>query len=151
MKTRVTTILLVTALVAAAPLVAASKSASLTVSVEVIARTIMTVDSQPTAVEVTSNDVALGYVDVPQAVAFRVRSNAANGYTIQFQPVTGPFSRADVNWGNAQVTVGADGAWLSAPYRQGTSAGTFNVRLTLAPGTQPGRYAWPVRFDAGSL
>lgn len=151
MKTRVTTILLVTALVAAAPLLAASKSASLSVSVEVVARTIMTVDSQPAAVEVTSNDVARGYVDVPQAVAFHVRSNAANGYTVQFQPVSGPFSRAYVNWGNAQATVAADGAWLSQPYQQGTMTGTFNVRLALAPGTQPGNYAWPVRFDAGSL
>ena len=88
---------------------------------------------------------------MPQAVAFHVRSNAANGYTVQFQPVSGPFSRADVSWGNAQATVGADGAWLSAPYRQGTAGGTFSVRLTLAPGTQPGSYAWPVRFDAGSL
>ena len=151
MKTRVTTILLVTALVAATPIFAASKSASLSVSVEVVARTIMTVDSQPAAVEVTSDDVARGYVDVPQAVAFHVRSNAANGYTVQFQPVSGPFSRAYVSWGNAQATVGADGAWLSEPYQQGTATGTFNVRLALAPGTQPGSYAWPVRFDAGSL
>jgi hypothetical protein len=151
MKTRVTTILLVTALVAAAPVFAASKSASMSVSVEVVARTIMTVDSQPAAVEVTSNDVVRGYVDVPQAVAFHVRSNAANGYTVQFQPVSGPFSRAYVNSGNAQATVGADGAWLSQPYQQGTVTGTFNVRLALAPGTQPGNYAWPVLFDAGSL
>lgn len=150
MKTKVTTILMVTALVASTSVFAASKSASVGVSVEVVARTIMTVDTQPAAVEVTSNDVARGYVDVPQAVAFHVRSNAANGYTVQFQPVSGPFSRAYVNWGNAQATVGADGAWLSEPYQQGTTSGTFNVRLALAQGAEPGNYAWPVRFDAGS-
>ena len=151
MKHRVTTILILTAVVAATPLFAASKSASLTVSVEVIARTIMTVDSQPSTVEITAGDVARGYVDLPQSVAFHVRSNAANGYTVQFQPVTGPFSRADINWGSSQAAVGADGAWLSQPHQQGVTTGTFNVRLTVAPGTQPGSYAWPVRFDAGSL
>jgi hypothetical protein len=150
MKPRITTILLGIAL-AAAPLFAGSKSASLTVSVEVMGRTIMTVDSQPAAVDVTASDVARGYIEVPQAVAFHVRSNAASGYTVQFQPVVGPFSRAEVNWGNAQATVGADGAWLLEPYQQGTISGALNVRLTLAPGTQPGSYAWPVRFDAGSL
>ena len=151
MTKRVTTAAFIGALVAASPLVAASKSASLTVSVEVVARTIMTVDSQPASVEVSADDVARGYVELPNSVAFHVRSNASNGYVIQFQPVTGPFSHADVSYGSSLAAVGSDGAWLSEPYRQGTATGSFNVRLTLAPGTQPGSYPWPVRFDAGSL
>jgi len=146
-----TALLLIAAFIAVSPLAAASKSASLTVSVEVVARTIMTVDSQPASVDVTANDVARGYVDLPNSVVFHVRSNASNGYVIQFQPVSGSFSRADVTLGSAQAAVGTDGAWLSQPYQRGTSTGSFSVRLMLAPGTQPGSYAWPVRFDAGSL
>ena len=151
MNKKVTAFLLVTALMTVPLFAGGSRSASLTVSVEVLARTILTVDSQPSSVEITDSDVARGYVDLPQSVIFHVRSNAANGYTVQFQPLAGPFSRADINWGNALATVGSDGAWLSQPYRQGTTTATFSVRLTLAPGTQPGSYAWPVRFDAGSL
>ena len=151
MKQRVTAILILTSIVTALPVLAASKSASLTVSVEVVARTIMTVDSQPATVEVTADDVARGYVDLPQSVLFHVRSNAANGYTVQFQPLSGPFNRADINWGNSLATVSSDGAWISQPYQQGTTSGTLSVRLALTPGTQPGSYAWPVRFDAGSL
>ena len=150
MTKRVTTALLIGAL-AATPLAAASRSGSLTVSVEVIARTIMTVDSQPASIQVSSDDIARGYIEFPNSVAFHVRSNAANGYVIQFQPVSGPFSRADVTLGSSQAAVGTDGAWLSQPYQQGTTTGSFNVRLVLAPGTQPGSYPWPVRFDAGSL
>jgi hypothetical protein len=142
---------LVTAIMASPLFAGGSKSASMTVSVEVLARTILTVDSQPSSVEITDSDVARGYVDLPQSVAFHVRSNAANGYTVQFQPLAGPFSRADINWGNALATVSSDGAWLTQPYRQGTTTATLSVRLTLALGTQPGSYAWPVRFDAGSL
>ena len=142
---------LLAAMVVATPLSAASKSAQLGVSVEVVARTILTVDSQPASTEISSDDVARGYVDLPQSVLFHVRSNAANGYTVQFQPLTYPFSRADINWGNTLATVGADGAWLTRPYQQGTTAGALNVRLMLAPGTEPGTYAWPLQFGAGSL
>ena len=111
----------------------------------------MTVDSQPASIEVTADDVARGYVELPNSVVFHVRSNASNGYVIQFQPVMGPFSRADVSYGSSLAAVGSDGAWLSQPYQRGTTSGSFNVRLMVAPGTQPGSYAWPVRFDAGSL
>ena len=151
MNKKTAAFLLAIALTSAPLFAGGSKSASLTVSVEVIARTILAVDSQPGSVEITAADVVRGYLDLPQSVMFHVRSNAAAGYTVQFQPLEGPFSRAEINWGNSIATVGSDGAWLSQPYRQGTTSGTLSVRLTLAPGTQPGSYAWPVRFDAGSL
>jgi hypothetical protein len=134
-----------------APAYAASTSAQLSISVEVVARTILTIDSQPANIEITAADVARGYVDVPQAMAFRVRSNAINGYTVQFDPMSYPFSRADINWGNTSATVGADGTWLTRPYQQGTTAGSLNVRLTLSANASPGSYSWPVRVAANSL
>ena len=150
MKKTVTMILAAVAI--ATPLFAGgSTSSTLSVSVQVVARTILTVDSQPATIQITSDDVARCYVDLPQSVAFHVRSNAANGYALEFQPLSYPFSRADVSWGTTVATVGSDGAWLTEPYQQGTSTGSLNVRLSLAAGTQPGNYAWPVRFDAGSL
>jgi len=151
MNKKIAAFLLAIALATVPLFAGGSKSASLTVSVEVIARTILAVDSQPASVEITGADVDRGYLDLPQSVMFHVRSNAANGYTVQFQPLEGPFTRAEINWGNSIATIGSDGAWLSQPYQQGTTSATLSVRLTLAPGTQPGSYAWPVRFDAGSL
>jgi len=142
---------LITAIAIATPVFAGTSSSTLSVSVQVVARTILTVDSQPSAINITSDDVARGYIDLPQSVLFHVRSNAANGYAMEFQPVSYPFSRADVSWGSTAATIGSDGAWLTEAYQQGTQAGSLNVRLSLAPGTQPGSYAWPLRFDAGSL
>ncbi|HLJ73519.1 MAG TPA: hypothetical protein VKU62_02960 [Thermoanaerobaculia bacterium] len=149
MKKTLTTLLTVIAI--ATPVFAGTSSATLGISVQVVARTILSVDSQPSSVQITADDIARGYVDLPQSVLFRVRSNAANGYTVQFEPVSYPFNRADVSWGTMTATVGSDGAWMTQGYQQGTQTGTLNVRLSLAPGTQPGSYAWPVRFDAGSL
>jgi len=142
---------LITAIAIATPVFAGTSSSTLSVSVQVVARTILTVDSQPSAINITSDDVARGYIDLPQSVLFHVRSNAANGYAMEFQPVSYPFSRADVSWGSTAATIGSDGAWLTEAYQQGTQAGSLNVRLSLAPGTQPGSYGWPLRFDAGSL
>src|SRR6476469_6418568 len=113
MKTATSIALLVFA-AAAAPLHAAS--AQMHVSVEVIARTLLSVDSQPSSVQITASDVARGYVVMPSAIAFHVRSNARNGYSIQFQALRGPFTQAQVSWGNATVTVGAESSWLAQPY-----------------------------------
>lgn len=129
----------------------AAPSTQMHVSVEVIARTILTVDSQPSAVNVTPADIARGYLELPSAIAFRIRSNARNGYMVQFQPIAGPFTKAEVSWDNTVASVGSDSSWVTQPYERGTRAGSMNVRLTLAADTAPGTYAWPVSIAADSL
>ena len=148
-----TTLLLPLLLIAAFLPTAYANSASSTmnVSVQVIARTIVTVGQQPAAIDVTANDIQRGYIDLRAAVAFQVRSNARNGYALQFEPVGGPFSRAQVKWGNSTAVVGADASWLSRSYQSGTATGLLDVRLVLSADAAPGSYAWPIRFDANSL
>ena len=128
-----------------------SASATMNVSVSVIARTIVTVGQQPAVIDVTANDIQRGYIDLPAAVAFQVRSNARNGYVLQFEPIGGPFSRAQVKWGNSTAVVGADGTWLSRSSQPGIATGLLDVRLVLTADATPGSYAWPIRFDANSL
>ena len=135
------------------PAYAGSNTAQMNVSVQVIARTILTIDMQPAAVTVTAADIARGYVDVPQAVAFRVRSNSREGYSLTFQPVAFPFSAAEVRWGAQAATV-EGGDWMASmshPYQQGGSAGSLAVRLKLSAGAEPGTYAWPLQVAANSL
>jgi hypothetical protein len=57
------------------------------VSVQVVARTLLFVDEQPKSLVVTKDDVQRGYVEVPSAVKFRIRSNSRNGYRVAFDPV----------------------------------------------------------------
>lgn len=150
MRMRIAAFLLLT-VAWVAPAMAESTNAQMNVSVQVVARTLLTVDAQPSSVEVAPADIARGYIDVPRAIAFRIRSNASSGYSLQFEPVSYPFSGAAVKWENSTATFGNDGAWLTRPYQRGTTIGTMNVRLALAPTAQPGRYAWPVTFEANSL
>ncbi len=130
---------------------AATKSATMNVSVQVIGRTIVTVGQQPAAINVTVDDIRRGYIDLPAAVAFQVRSNARNGYVLEFEPIAGPFSQARVKLGSSTAVVGSDGTWLTRSQQQGTASGTLDVRLVLAGDATPGSYAWPIRFDANSL
>jgi hypothetical protein len=128
-----------------------SASATMHVSVEVVARTIVTIDHQPDVVTVTQQDIDRGYVEVPAAVAFRIRSNAQNGYAVQFEAVGYPFTRAKIAWGSQSAVVTGDSSWLTRPYEPGEQPGSFNVTLDVAANTTPGTYPWPVRFDANSL
>ena len=136
-----------------APLYAGSSTAQINVSVQVIARTILTIDAQPATVSITTEDIARGYVDVPQTVAFRVLSNSREGYALTFQPVSYPFSAAEVRWGAQMATVESS-EWMSSithPYQHGGSVGTLAVRLRLAPGVEAGSYTWPLQVAANSL
>ena len=130
---------------------AGDAAASMTISVQVVARTMMTIETQPASVNITAEDVTRGYVDLPSAVAFRVRSNARAGYAIEFEPLSGPFSHALVRWGSTQAAItNRDGSWVVQPQAPRVE-GSMAVRLTLAPGTEPGSYAWPLLMDARSL
>src|SRR5256712_3925292 len=152
MRTLRTVLLLIASFViVAAPAYADSASATMAISVQVIGRTLLTVGQQPASVELTQTDIQRGYIDVPAAVAFQVRSNAREGYSLQFEPVNGPFAQAKVTWENSTAAVGADSSWLTHGYQQGTTAGRLDVRLVLAADATPGSYSWPVRFAANSL
>jgi hypothetical protein len=126
----------------------ASESAQMRVSVQVVARAVLTIEQQPASVEVTAADVARGYVQLDHAVGFNVRSNARNGYVIRFEQISTVFSKAIVSWSNFLVTVGADGAWIRQPGGVTNLRDALSMRLWLAPATQPGTYSFPVVVSA---
>src|SRR2546427_2464781 len=111
--------------------IAASSSAQMQVSVLVVARTILTVDQQPATVEVTANDVARGYLDVPNAIAFHIRSNAANGYVLQFAAVDAPFSRAEITLNGIVFMISAEPARENEQYQPGTTSALLTIKLRL--------------------
>lgn len=132
-------------------LFAGSSSAEMHVSATVVARTLLTVDSQPTEVVVTAADVERGFVELPAALAFHVRSNHPAGYVLQFGSSSGVFGAAEVRWESSTVRVNGSEAWIAQPYRRGATPVLATVRLDLAEGTAPGRYPWPLSIAANHL
>ena len=126
----------------------ASESAQMRVSVQVVARAVLTIEQQPASVEVTAADVARGYVQLDRAVGFNVRSNSRNGYVIRFEQISSAFSKAIVSWSNVLVTVGAEGAWIHQGGGVANLHDALSVRLWLAPATKPGTYSFPVVVSA---
>ena len=119
--------------------VAGSSSAEMRVSVTVVARTLVDVDRAAEAVTVTDADIRRGWIEVPAALALRVKSNAREGYLLRFQPLQGPFTRGELSWGNNLVQLGADERWITQRTDE-QGAAVMNLRLQLADGVKPGVY-----------
>lgn len=120
------------------------------VSTVVVARAIVTVDSQPVVVNVTDADIALGYVDVSAPISLRVRTNSRAGYVLQVNRAADSFENIDLTLGDSQLSV-ADEAWISRPYVPGGESLTMLARVHLASGVQPGSYPLAMAISARPL
>ena len=137
------------AAILAAPLSGESISREMGVSARVLGRTLLTMSERPTAITVTADDVRRGYLDLPRAVAFQIRSNGREGYLVRFDALPEPFSRAHVRWQQVHVVVGpSHEAWVAQPYSRESLAVTADVRLEMSPSTVPGTYSWPLAITA---
>ena len=133
----------------AAPVMGDSVSKEMNVSVRVLGRTLLTMAERPMTITVTNDDVRRGYLDLPQALGFNVRSNVREGYVVRFEALPEPFARAHVRWQQVHAVVGqSHEAWVSQPYTPGTQSVRADVRFDLAPQTTPGTYSWPLEISA---
>ncbi len=128
---------------------AGSVTASLSVSVVVPPRAVLSVESQPEGLEITEADVARGWVEAPAASLVRVRSNSPAGWLLEFQPLQGPYRALEVTGLGATAQVSAAGGWLAQPYagRMLVTA-SLGYRFFLSSDARPGLYSWPVALSA---
>ncbi len=138
-------------ILAASQLFAGSASAPMHVSVNVMARAIVTVDSVPAAVEVTGSDIARGYVDVIAPVVIRVRTNSRAGYLLQAEQQSPDFKMVELSFGDATMSVAGTETWISRPYVQGNDVIAMHVRVHLVASAQAGSYPLPISFSARPL
>ncbi|MBK7904180.1 MAG: hypothetical protein IPJ97_15490 [Proteobacteria bacterium] len=104
----------------------------------------------PGTVVVTAADLALGYKDV--SARYRITSNDAHGYLLQFSERAG-FTRAiEVRGLGAPVELGVFGATVpqfGGPRRAADL--DLQYRLHLAAHVRPGEYTLPVAVSANPL
>ena len=143
------TALVLLALGVSGTVLANSTSALMSVRVQVLARTLLNVESQPASLVLTEADLARGYVEVPSVSRIRVRSNDPNGYLLAFDVTAGPFTAIEVTGLGPAARISANGGWLARPFA-GTQPVTSELtyRFLLASNVQPGTYAWPVSLSA---
>ncbi|HET7707841.1 MAG TPA: hypothetical protein VFM36_17275 [Thermoanaerobaculia bacterium] len=118
------------------------------VSVQVIARAIVTVEGQP-EVEITALDLERGYVDLP-TVQVRLRTNSPGGSLLQATKTSASFSALELAFGNTTMVIAPE-SWVRMPYVQGGEVLSVRMRARLAPGASAGRHPLPVQFSASAL
>ena len=135
-------------LVPAIPARAGMVSASLSVSVVVPARALLSVESQPPGLEITEEDVARGWVEPPPS-SVRVRTNSPNGWLLEFEPLHDPYRSLLVTGLGSTAQVGGAGGWLAQPYTGKTVVtAELRYRIVLSKDARPGVYPWPVALSA---
>lgn len=133
------------------PLAADSVTAPMQVSVQVLARAIVTVDSQPATIEITAADVTRGYVDLDAPILVRVRTNSRRGYMLQVEKTSETFSGIDLSLPGGSMNIASHESWIQRPYVSGGDVMPIRARLFLSAGAMPGAHALPVAFSASPL
>ena len=128
---------------------AEQSSATMNVSVQVLARAIVNVSSAP-SIEVTEADVQRGYIDVAEPLQLHVRTNSRQGYLLQVAKTNESFSTVELSFGNTTMTVSEE-SWVARPQVSGGELVSAHMRVRLAPGAIAGRHPLPVQVSATPL
>lgn len=130
-----------------APVQAASQMASLQVSAVIRNSAHLRSDFQATQLQITEQDIARGYVDMPSASRFSVVTPKGGSYFVDFHPRSDLFQAVQIEGLGSQVELGADGGSVSqAGAGLAGASSTLNYRFQLKPDIQPGVYDWPLQL-----
>lgn len=128
---------------------AGSSKATLKVSATVQARISQTLVRQESVLSVTKEQIAKGYLDVPAATLINVKTNDRNGYMLSFEVNAEIVKEVWVIDSNRTTVLSGGGGFVHQAYPgPAGEIKELSYRLYLAPGTQPGLYAWPLSLTA---
>jgi hypothetical protein len=130
--------------------VCAESTASLQVSVHVIARAVVSVERDLGGVLVTPADLERGFVDLPAPVELRVRTNSRRGYVLQFNNMSNAFTAIELRGNGVTIHV-AEESFLQRTAVAGGDRLVLSARVWLRPGSTPGRYDVPIMVQANPL
>jgi hypothetical protein len=142
--------LVISGLFLANSLSAGSVSAPMQVTVQVVARAIVTVQNPPT-VTITAEDIARGSVDIASPVLLMVRTNSRRGYMLQAEKTGEDFIAVELRLADATMTVASNESWLQRPYVAGGEVLPVTMHLILSPRATAGTHVLPVSFSATPL
>lgn len=129
---------------------AGSVRAIMTVSANVLAVAKKTVIHQTPVVNVTDEDLARGYVEVPKATVVEVKTNSRNGYLLSFENSGASFGEVWVIEGERVTVITGNGGFVNEANRSNgvmTEMKELGYRMYLAEGAKAGSYAWPLAME----
>ncbi|MGA2707104.1 MAG: hypothetical protein ACLQJ0_20205 [Steroidobacteraceae bacterium] len=108
--------------------------------------------SAPTELQLSTQDLRRGYIDVLQPTMLVIRSNSANGYALDVTTVAPIVAAMLIHGFDADLRLGQDGGTIIQRWQQPHPVSlSLRFRLSLAPGLVAGRYPWPMRIAVRPL
>ncbi len=112
----------------------------------------MELRSMPATLDLSSDDLRRGFVDVTQPTSLVIRSNSKSGYSLDLMTVTPMLASMIVYGLDSELSLGAQGGSIVQRW-QSPHVVNLNIkfRLSLAPGLTAGTYPWPVAVSVRPL
>lgn len=100
---------------------------------------------QATEIEVTSEDIARGYVDVRVGTRFRVRITKNSSYAVDIYPRLDIFTAVTIDGLGSPMQIGPNGGTIVVGRGKASIAlAMLGYRFVLNENARPGRYPWPL-------
>lgn len=103
---------------------------------------------QQSQLEITSQHIAQGYIDVSHASRIELRNNCSSGFILTIENHGEQFRDVYVNGLENQIQLHSGTAWVLMPYTPVSKTVELSYRFVLAENTTPGSYPWPLQFTA---
>ena len=127
---------------------ASAGSSTMKVTANVLPYLRLQVLKQVATLNVTPEDIARGYIDVPAATDLIARTNDRNGFSLSFDARSNVFRKAQVTGLGSGVELGPEGGIAHQPFAGKQMLMRLSYRFFLAPGVAPGSYPWPLQISS---
>jgi hypothetical protein len=123
-------------------------SSTMKVTANVLPYLRLQVLKQVSTLNVTPEDIARGYVDVPAATDLMAKTNDRNGFSLSFDPRSNVFRKAQVTGLAGGLELGPEGGMVHQPFTGKQMLMRLSYRFFLAPEVAPGSYPWPLQISS---
>jgi hypothetical protein len=123
-------------------------SSTMKVTANVLPYLRLQVLKQVSTLNVTPEDVARGYIDVPAATDLMARTNDRNGFALSFDARSNVFRKAQVTGLASGLELGPEGGMAHQPFAGKQMLMRLSYRFFLAPEVAPGSYPWPLQISS---
>jgi len=128
----------------------ARTSFNVSATVNAVAR--LQVQSAPTEILVSDEDLRRGFIEVAQPTDLVIRSNSASGYALDLRTVTPLFSSVVVRGLASEQSLGGEGGTIVQRWQKPQVLNvSLKFRFELVPGLSAGNYPWPVQLAVRPL
>jgi hypothetical protein len=103
---------------------------------------------QQPQLEITSQHIAQGYIEVARASRIELRNNSHSGFILTIENQGEPFSDVYVNGLENQIQLHSGTAWVLMPFTPVSKTFELSYRFILSANAKAGSYPWPLQITA---